>query len=107
MLENFKSNKNKFKLVRFSKQEINKIMEIYSIKIAIGEWKDYSIFFSKNCAIFNIHKSFSRSPEFKILKYYQNREKYTLSNKHQILAKSTSLNKLLTLLKKPNLRLIK
>ena len=59
MLENFKSNKNKFKLVRFSKLEINKIMEIYSKKkFAIGEWKDYSIFFSKNFAIFNIHKAF-------------------------------------------------
>lgn len=107
MLENFQSNKNKFKLVRFSKLEINKIMEIYSKKIAIGEWKDYSLFFSKNCAIFNIHKAFLGSPEFKILKYYQNTEKYTLSNKNQILAKSTSLNKLLKLLKKPNLRLIK
>ena len=97
----------KRKLIRFEKFEINKIMEIYSEKISSGEWKDYSIFFSKHCAIFNIHKSFSRSPEFKILKYYQNREKYTLSNKHQILAKSTSLNKLLKLLKKPNLILIK
>ena len=65
MLENFKSNKNKFKLVRFSKLEINKIMEIYSKKIAIGEWKDYSIFFSKNCAIFNIHKAFQGAQNLK------------------------------------------
>ena len=36
------------KLVRFKKFELNKIMSIYSKKISIGEWKDYStIFFIK------------------------------------------------------------
>lgn len=107
MLENFRRTKSKFKLVRFSKKEINKIMEIYSKKIAIGEWKDYSIFFSQNYATFCIHKSFSRSPEFKILKYNENSKKYTLSKKSQIVARSQSLNKLLQFLKKPSLRLIR
>ena len=107
MLENFRRNKSKFKLVRFSKKEINKIMEVYSKKIAIGEWKDYSILFSQNYATFCIHKSFSRSPEFKIFKYNENSKKYTLSKKSQIVARSQSLNKLLQLLKKLSLRLIK
>ena len=66
------NNLKKSKIIRFKKEEIHEIMELYSKKISIGEWKDYSIFFSKNFAIFNIHKAFSRSPEFKILKYYQN-----------------------------------
>ena len=32
-------------LVRFKKEEINQIMEIYSKKISIGEWKDYLFVF--------------------------------------------------------------
>ena len=34
-------------IVRFKKNEINQIMEIYSKKISTGEWKDYSISFQK------------------------------------------------------------
>ena len=39
-------------LVRFKKEEINQIMEIYSKNFNGGEWKDYSICFETNCAIF-------------------------------------------------------
>ena len=49
-------------LVRFKKEEINLIMEVYSRKISTGEWKDYSISFQKNYAIFSIHKSFKYIP---------------------------------------------
>ena len=38
-------------IVRFKKEEINLIMDVYSRKISTGEWKDYSISFQKNYAI--------------------------------------------------------
>ena len=55
-------------LVRFKKEEINQIMEIYSKKISIGEWKDYSICFQSDCAIFSIHRSYRLGPLFQITK---------------------------------------
>ena len=54
------------KIVSFKKQEINQIMEVYSKKISIGEWKDYSISFKNDHAIFSIHKSFKHAPSFQI-----------------------------------------
>ena len=62
--------KKSYKIVRFSKEEINSIMEINSQKISIGEWKDYSICFHRNFALFCIHKSYWVSPEFEILKSF-------------------------------------
>ena len=94
-------------IVSFNKNELYKIMEIYSKKIAIGEWKDYSICFKKNYALFCIHKSFSIEPEFRILKNRSLDTNFTLSNRSKIIIKSKSLNKLLNFLKKPNLKLVK
>ena len=39
------NNLKKSKIIRFKKEEIHEIMELYSKKISIGEWKDYSITF--------------------------------------------------------------
>lgn len=107
MLENFKKNRKNFKIVRFSKKEINNIMEIYSKKISIGEWKDYSIQFEKNFAMFAIHKSHAHFPEYKILKFSFKQDNYILLRKNSIVLKSAFLKNLLSYLRKPNLKLIK
>ena len=39
------NNLKKSKITSFKKKEIHEIMELYSKKISIGEWKDYSITF--------------------------------------------------------------
>ena len=43
-------------------------MELYSKKISIGEWKDYSMTFKNDYAIFSIHKSFKLNPTFQLRK---------------------------------------
>ncbi len=106
MIENFQKSKNK-RVVSFSKKEINDIMAVYSKKIAIGEWKDYSIDFNKNFAMFCIHKSLSIDPEYKILKKKIPERSYIISNKQRIISKSTSLKVALKIFRKPKLRLIK
>ena len=68
-------------IVRFKKNEINQIMEIYSKKISTGEWKDYSISFQKNYAIFSIHKSFKLEPYYQIeKKIYKKKDFYINSS---------------------------
>ena len=47
-------------------------MELYSKKISIGEWKDYSISFEKSYAVFAIHRSFKLGPCLEIKKNYKN-----------------------------------
>ena len=64
------NNLKKSKLIRFKKEEIHQIMELYSKKITIGEWKDYSISFQKTCATFAIHRSFKLGPCLEIKKHF-------------------------------------
>ena len=99
--------KKSYKIVRFSKEEINSIMEIYSQKISIGEWKDYSICFHRNFALFCIHKSYWVSPEFEILKKNQGTSQYTLSRRKRVIIRSESLKKVLQHLKRPSLMLVR
>lgn len=93
--------------VRFKKKEINQIMEIYSKKISIGEWKDYSISFQKNYAIFSIHKSFKVGPSYQIKKIFLKNKLYTLISQNNIIMTSNKLYKVTKYLSKPNLKLIR
>ena len=94
-------------LVRFKKEEINQIMEIYSKKISIGEWKDYSICFQNDCAIFSIHRSYSLGPLFQIKKNHLSKHLFMLSSRNCVIASSKKLKPLLSYLKKPNLKLVR
>ena len=90
----------------FEKREIYKIMELYSKKISIGEWKDYSISFNNEYAIFSIYRSLKYGSSFQIKKI-RRRKVYILTFQNKTLTVSNSLNKVINFLKKPNLRLIK
>ncbi len=82
-------------------------MSIYSEKIALNEWKDYSISFQTNYALFCIHKSFNINPSYKILKVSNKLPIFSLLSEKNILKKSKSLRELLNYFKKPNLRLVR
>ena len=94
-------------LVRFDKNEINQIMDVYSKKISIGEWKDYSISFKKNHATFSIHKSFKVGPYFEIKKNKVKQSFFTLSFQNNVIVTSNKLKKVINYLKKPKLRLVR
>ena len=47
----------------FSKDELSKILNIYSKGVSAGEWKDYAIDFNKNNAFFYIFKHSLAAPE--------------------------------------------
>ena len=94
------------KLIRFDKLEINKIMEIYTTKISSGEWKDYSICFRSNYALFCIHKSSFTEPTFEIIKNRNNNPIFSLWSNSKLIRKSESLSKILIYFQKPKLTLI-
>ena len=97
--------KNK-RFVGFQKREIHTIMELYSKKISIGEWKDYSISYDKECAIFSIHRSIKQGSSFQIKKI-KKKNTYVLTYQNTTLAVSRSLLSIIDHLKKPVLRIIK
>ena len=97
--------KNK-RFLGFQKREIHTIMELYSRKISIGEWKDYSISYEKECAIFSIHRSIKQGSSFQIKKI-KKKNTYVLTYQNTTLAVSSSLLSIIDHLKKPVLRIIK
>ena len=97
--------KNK-RFVGFQKREIHTIMELYSKKISIGEWKDYSISYDKECAIFSIYRSIKQGSSFQIKKI-KKKNTYVLTYQNTTLAVSSSLLSIIDHLKKPVLRIIK
>ena len=71
----------------FSKNELAKILNLYSKGVSNGEWKDYAIDFDKNNASFYIFKHSLASPECVLKKSYERKKRkifYNLKSKNQI-----------------------
>ena len=49
----------------FSKNELSKILKLYSKGVSLGQWKDYAIDFKKNDAFFYIFKHTFASPRMR------------------------------------------
>ncbi len=54
--------------VTFSRREINRILDLYSRKVAAGEWRDYAIDFLKDRAVFSVFRRASEVPLYRIEK---------------------------------------
>ena len=61
----------------FSKSELSKILNCYSIGVSNGNWKDYALNFKSNEAIFSFFKHTHASPDC-VLKKYKEKKKKTL-----------------------------
>ncbi len=81
------SNSNNHNLY-FSKDELSKILNLYSKGVSQGEWRDYALEFNKHNAFFYIFKHTLASPECILNKSYENRRRRILYN-----LKSKKLNK--------------
>ena len=62
----------------FSKTELSKILNCYPIGVSNGNWKDYSLNFDTNEAIFYIYKHTLASPECILKKYKEKKKRRTL-----------------------------
>jgi Protein of unknown function (DUF2794) len=52
----------------FSKNELSAIFSVYGAKVAEGEWRDYSIDFQKDRAVFSIFRRTAERPLYRIEK---------------------------------------
>ena len=64
----------------FSKNELSKILNIYSKGVSRGEWKDYAIDFNKNNAFFYIFKHTLAGPECVLNKSREKKKKRIFYN---------------------------
>ena len=98
-------NTNNHKLY-FSKSELSKILDCYSIGVSNGNWKDYALNFRTNEAIFSFYKHTLATPDCILKKYKEKKKKKTLfhlfiSNKKN--SKFEDIDKLITSIKRSQL----
>jgi hypothetical protein len=54
--------------VTFDRHELNRILNLYGRMVAAGEWRDYSIDFLKDRAVFSVFRRSSEVPLYRIEK---------------------------------------
>ena len=59
----------------FSKSELSKILNLYSIGVSKGNWKDYALNFKTNEAIFSFYKHTLALPDCTLSKFKEKRKK--------------------------------
>ena len=62
----------------FSKSELSKILNCYSVGVSNGNWRDYALDFNSNEAIFSFFKHTNASPDCVLKKYKEKKKKRTL-----------------------------
>ena len=56
------------RIVSFEKRELSRLLGLYSMRVATGEWRDYAIDFRPGMAIFSIFRHTAEQPLFAITK---------------------------------------
>ncbi|MFO1161148.1 MAG: DUF2794 domain-containing protein [Reyranellaceae bacterium] len=56
------------RIVSFNRQELSRLLNLYSMRVASGEWRDYAIDFRPGMAIFSIFRHTAEQPLFAIAK---------------------------------------
>ncbi len=54
--------------VGFERMELMRILDLYGRMVAAGQWRDYAIDFTSDCAIFSAFRRSSERPQFSIEK---------------------------------------
>jgi len=56
------------RIVSFDRRELSRLLNLYSLRVASGEWLDYAIDFRPGMAIFSIFRHTAEQPLFAIAK---------------------------------------
>lgn len=93
----------------FSKSEITKILNCYSVGVSNGNWKDYALNFKTNEAIFSFYKHTLASPDCILKKFREKKKKRTfyhlfMNNKRS--SKYEDIDKLLASIKRTQIFLV-
>ena len=93
--------KNDFRKIYFSKKELSLILNIYSINVAKGIWKDYALDYNSKSAFFSIFRnSFERVSLIIEKKKTSNGFDFLVKNSNKVLYSSKNISKALDLIEK-------
>ena len=92
----------------FSKSELSKILNCYSLGVSNGNWKDYALNFRTNEAIFAFYKHTLASPDCILKKYKEKKRKVLfhlfINNKKN--SKFENIDKLISSIKRSQLIIV-
>lgn len=57
------------RIVSFDRRELSRLLNLYSPRVASGEWRDYAIDFRPGMALFSIFRHTAEQPLFAIAKF--------------------------------------
>jgi hypothetical protein len=90
--------------VSFRRFELGRILDIYSTRVAAGEWRDYAIDQIEGRAVFSIFRHSMDRPLFTITK--RSEQDWEIANGPRSLAHTDSLDKALEVFTRRELRLV-
>ena len=98
--------RNKGKRVTFDRQELRQLLDVYSRRVASGEWKDYAIDLHHGVAMFSIFRHTFDLPVFTVAKRTSGRHSdYLLFSCREQIKHGQSIGEVLSIFNRP-LRLI-
>ncbi len=104
-LYRFDERRGKGKTTFFDRQELGQLLNLYSRRVASGEWRDYAIDQDSGCATFSVFRHTLDSPLFSIAKRIagrgRNKEYVVYSGRRQLKRAQTMSEALAILEKKP------
>jgi len=85
------------RIVSFDRGELRRLLGLYSVRVASGEWRDYAIDFRPGMAVFSIFRHTAEQPLFAIAKVPgTNAGGYMVYNGPRKLAQSDTLEDVLS-----------
>lgn len=94
--------RNKKQRIRFDRTELRTLLNVYSMRVAQGEWKDYAVDQHGPIAIFSIFRHSYETPVFSVAKRASGKGfEYLVLSGRRILAKSKTLADVLSIFDKP------
>ncbi len=91
--------------VAFDRRELDQILRVYGRMVAAGEWRDYSIDFLKEKAVFSIFRRAAEMPIYRVEKVPKNAQKQgayaVIAASGLIMKRGQDLARVLAVLDKP------
>jgi hypothetical protein len=92
--------------VFFSRQELRQLLDVYSRRVASGEWRDYAIDHYGNVAVFSVFRHSFDSPLYAVAKSGNGKDcEYTVFDGRQRIQRGRTMPDVLKVFDKP-LRLV-
>ncbi len=93
----------------FNRDELNRILSLYSRRVIAGEWRDYAIELERGGAVFAIYRRSCDAPLYRVVKRARAASRparYLVTGGGRVLRSGDSLKSVLTVLERPRPRLV-